>query len=301
MDLERLLFQEPLRADGRPLFDSQVDLALAVKNVPGTGFDRSDKQTDTVRAFINQVLRTKRPMSPNLRSAIEGAVQERLSDQNQVTRILHELDLGFTALEKSRRSRHAPLDDAEEFDALESASEQAQVHFIVTYTPAEATLSPKADRLRRQLVSNLDLVSPIKGGELRPMARYFFHFPDKSFGIDFWKKLERFLIDALAQPAAEVQDRLAKVEAAGYLEVYELQPAFLCVFPCVVFDPESEGRTGFLLYYHGEQRVSVARIPPQALERWRDDVYLKICTGQKPFRRKRIRYADYLTAKHAES
>ena len=301
MDLETLLFEESLAKGQKPLFASQVDLAGAVKSAKEGGFDRADKTLNSIRTFINQVLNLNRPISPNLRRAIVAAVADRVADEAALPALLHDLEVAFTTLEKQRRARRIPLDDAEEFDALETASEKASVHFIVTDRPAEITPTAKAIRLTRQLVGNLHLVGPARSNGLGDAARYMFHFPDRSYAIQFWGKLETFLVDHLRKSRKHIEARLKRVEETGHLEVYELSPSFLVVFPCVVFDPESdEDRAGFILFYHEGNRVSVAKMPPLVLKKWHDEIYLKICTGSQPFRRERIRYQEYLEFRDEE-
>lgn len=301
MDLETLLFHEPLAAGGRPLFKSQVDLASAVKEVPGGSFKRADKKVESVRAFVNQVLNTRRPMSPNLREAILAAAKQRTKDQENWPALLHEFDTAIAALEQQRRARNEPLDDALEFDALEAASETAHVHFIITDSPAEVTSSEKATRLRRQLVTNLQLAVRGSESDLSEAAHYLFHFPDRSLGIQFWRQLEAFLVDYLKKPRSDIERRLRRVEESGHLHVYELAPSFLSVFPSVVFDPESDDRrSGFIFYYHDEGRVSVATMPPDVMQKWKDQIYLKISAAQPPFQRTRIRYQDYVAIRNQE-
>lgn len=290
-DLLGILFHADLGRDGQPLFKSQTDLARAVMDVKGGGF--GDRKEGSVRAFINQVLKGDRPLSPNLRKCITEAVKERLVAGLDVSDVLTELEQAFVALRDPDRVE-LPLDDRDEFDALRSEGEKAHVHFITTFQPAELTDSTKAAELREQLAENLGLSADVESST-EPGRQYIFNFPSEAVAMGFWSKLTEFLV--YTKRIGDAADRLRRIEESPHpaLQVFVQDPR-LCVFPSVIYNPTSPTRTGFVLYYHGTNRVSIARMSADALHEWFHRVYLPVTEEPAKNHRIRVKWSDCVSA-----
>jgi len=264
MPLKNLLFKDrafpPLR--GGPLFTSQVDLAEQVVKARG----QNHNKVESTRSLINQVLRGRSALSVSLQQAIETAVrarlEARLEDAVEVATAMERLAEEFAQSEQTK-----PLDEEEEFEALDREGKKAAVHFILNFEPAEIIASEKAEILKNELAERLGLVSTPE--EPKSEVKYIFYVPDPVVAQRLWMKLHEFLIRKNVKEPAE---RLADVSGSNNLEVWTAPPC-ACVHPTVVFDPEKPERRGFVLYYHRDNRVSVARMSPESLNQWIKFVY----------------------------
>ena len=295
LGLFELLFRAPMDKGGNPLFASQADLAEAVMAVEGGGFDRPDKKASSVKAFINQVLKGKRPLSPNLQKCILHAVDERLSASAHRDEVGVQLEQAFCAL-KDPNNVELPLDDYEEFEVLKEQAERATTHFITTYRPAEQTrpneaFSTRAEQLRESLAINLGIANTSRNG-MRPHCRYIFNLPNESIARAFWTMLIKWLEVKSIQNPFELLEQIGRSPDPA-LQVY-VQDPHLCVLPTVVYDPELDRRAGFVLFYHGTNRVSVARMSRDALSRWYETIYLPSTCEPEKFHRRRLLVTDCL-------
>jgi hypothetical protein len=280
MYLTQLLFERSFGPDARPLFASQSDLAKSIIEVEGKG------ELESTRAFVNQVIRGRRPPSDRFKDSIEKAVSERLSkrrlsaeDVEYVTRKLADaIDLGAIDPEK-------PLDDKKEFGALKEESERATVHFILTIRPAELRPnSTKAEHLKEDLAERLGLMGsqhtePHKGKDAKKV-RYIFNVPDELIARALWNSLHEYLTKERGLTDEESKTRLRAL--GDRLTVNVVTPVY-CIPPMVVFDPDDdEGIRGFVLEYHKDDCVSVARLTSETLGLWKNQVYLPLTTAIKP-------------------
>jgi len=295
MDIYEFLFSEPLGVDGGPLFRSQSELAEAIKTIPSGGFDNPDRSVDSIRNFINQVLNRRRPPSPNLRKSIAAAVKARLGKGISEDDAINTLHNSFMVLQDPSLAPELPLDDTEEFDALEAAANKATVQYIFTYQPAESTESMKAVRLRNTLAEKLGFTTD---SNTSSSVQYVFHVHRDAEAIHFWRKLEEYLTQI---KVTNVHERLLSADTDTHprLSVW-VTDAFLCAIPYVVFDPDSPQAAGFVFFYHPQNRVSVARMSSDALAQWTQEIYRPLTSNVElrdnlRLKRKRIRFCDACT------
>lgn len=293
--LTRILFEKDGLCEGIRLFKSQADLAreiLAIKkSEPHTAQARSTEQKlVNIRAYINQVLKRRRTCSDNLRCLIVQAVSRRLPltvDHGLAEARLNEALDSFAASDFARDK----LDDSfEEFVDLRMEGEKAGVHFILNFQPAELTQGPRASALTEELVERLRLTGPL--GEISQPKRYIFYLSARIVAERFWLNLHLFL-GKKGLSSFEASERLQKASVgdAPALVVNTVDPV-LCVHPTVVYDPEQQERRGFTLYYHPEEKVSVARMSQESVALWYHHHYLPLTTYPKRFGVEPVRWVD---------
>lgn len=295
LGLFELLFKAELSREEGPLFKSHTDLAKAVIAVK-KGFE--GKSNDNVRSFISQVFSTKRmykrKISPKLKNSILAAVKQRLSNSLNYQEVIDEFGKAFRDLDEPG-SVELPLDAADEFDALLEDSEKAKLHYITTYIPAESKKdSIRAAELRLQLLRRVGLID--EGSEdisLNQKVQYIFNFPKYEIAKLFWQQI--IASRDVGSNNSNVIDKLLDWDKNDNspLMVYIQDPVY-CVFPCVVYNPELSPpySTGYIFYYHHGSRISVARIPGEAIVKWQELIYLPSITDSSKFGRKRVLFSE---------
>lgn len=299
LGLIELLFHAPLGKDNLPLFQNHTQLTKAVM---AAGLGYQNKKFESVSAFLSQAIRgrgaSKRRPSQKLKESIRIAVEKRLSPTLNHQEIMSQFDLAFRALENPGLVE-LPIDAKDEFEALVQESKNANTHYISTFMPAESmTKSLRAAELRHELVENLNL----NNGELdeslsEPKKHYIFNLPrDKGkmdkhdIAINFWQGFYTFLSEELKmQNALEILNRWDEEDNAP-LQVYVQEPV-LCTFPSVVYNPEltlEELSSGFVFFYHGSSRISVARMSKPAIYKWYETIYLPSITSPTQYGRERF-------------
>lgn len=290
LGLIELLFQAPLTDQDKPLFQSHVELAKAVIDAE-KGFQ--SKKQENVCAFISQVLSrgpNRRRLSPNLRNSILAAVQSKLSESANHREVLEQFEVAFRDLEDPG-SVELPLDAKDEFDALISEAKKAKTHFITTFQPAESMHeSTRAAELRQELVDNLQMNISASDNLTVREKRYIFNLPKGEVAVNFWRELAIFLVRSVKLENAT--DMLLRWDDDDDppLQVYTQNPAH-CVLPHVVYNPEltpTNSSSGFVFFYHGSSRISVARMSMQAIFKWYETIYLPSITYPGKFGRDRV-------------
>lgn len=276
MLLSRLLFDHPVLEGGQPLFESQADLAKAIVSLP----NGRNKNPASTRAFISQVLRGSRRPSPTLTAGIENAVRMRLTTATAPEResVLRQLatSIKYGVVDPDK------LDDVDEFALMQADAERASVHCIQTITPAELRKTEKANLLTHDLIERLDLID---GTRSTPRSvRYIFYLPADIKARLLWQRLYDFLVGYIKKDLAI--ERLGAVPE-DLLTVAVVDPV-LCIPPMVVYDPDDrEACSGYVLEYHEQGTVSVARLSQETLALWQDNVYLTAARKAK-----KIRFSD---------
>jgi hypothetical protein len=287
MALDKFLFERPLSNGKTPLFASQLDLAKCIAGVQ----TELGSNVQSIRANVNQVLQRHRRPSDDFKLAIQEAVKHRLREQRRkdpdgiLRRLRHELELGLIDPEQ-------PLDDIQEFNALEEAARSATCHFILNHRPAELRESEKAEFLKQELVERLGLVDHAAAQEeSTAAAKYVFNVPDRATASKLWFKLHEFL-DSRTLDSAE---QLQRADDTNRLQV-NVVPAHFCIPPIVVFDPDDVGLRGFVLEHHEKNAVSVARLSRETLFLWHKCVYEELTINSARHGVDRIRFSAGMTS-----
>lgn len=289
------LFEKDGLCEGVQLFQSQSDLArevLAVRRGEArvNPVKATEQELVNVRAFINQVLHRRRSLSDKLRTLIFQAVTRRLPpkvDHNTVKARLNEVLDIFAATNKTLGKLN---DSFEEFAALRLEGEKADIHFILNFQPAELAQGKHANALTTELIERLRLTGPADA--ISQTKRYIFYLSTRIVAERFWLNLHRVLGKrGLTSLDAAVRLQRASEIVVPALEVFTVDP-ILCIHPTVVYDPERQERRGFVLYYHPEEKVSVARFSQEALALWYQHHYLPLTTYPKRFGVEQVKWAD---------
>ncbi len=306
MSLTNLLFDcLDGRRDATPVFESQSALARAIKELERSPL--AQRPETSLRSLVNQVLNGHRPMSDDLRSAILGAAKAKLSRFPGTESLAEEIQEAVLRFEARSAPRDVLLSAEQIWDELLKAGDSAYLHYVVTFEPAEIKKSEKAERLRNNLVDNLRLSEilamlkdpgPTTGTKPlpRPQCLYRFHLPDVTAHI-FWARLLGYLCNAKRWDRGTAIEVLCRTESEGdhaRLQVFAV-PDYLTSLPCVVFDPDGSSSSGFVLFYHGDNGVSPARMSDEALNHWYQNVYRHLeDPTQQVFTKKRITFASIL-------
>lgn len=270
-DALSILFHERLGKDGGVLFASQAELARAIREHEAF---RSKPDT-TVRAFLNQALkrgneRYSRPISPNLHKAIWQAVSKRVAPK-MMDEVLAHLNQKFLELKDSSRFEK-PLDHDEEWNSLVDAANTARRQVIITPTPAENISDTHANTLTSILCERLLLDSIGDKGVI-----YEFYIPDCVQAQLMLNNLIKYLSLNKGMTTIQAQALIKHAIERGALSITAIStrsndsPGLSP--PMVVFEPENSDRSGYLLFYHPKNRVSVARIDEGSLSTWSRDTY----------------------------
>lgn len=242
---------------------------------------------------MRQVLKPRtakehRPLSDNLRSAIHAAVRERLHDDpDEIPAVIAEIDAEFKDLASQMTYRDLANTDTT-FSRMLNASEAAHEQVIFTFQPAEAVENdPSAERLRKELLERIGLVpSEEKATERKCKYRFFV---DREFAARMiWKTIFDAASTALGKSIAD--SRLEAIDVEEQLTIHVVDIRY-CVFPCVVFDPNTAKSTGFVLFYEASSEnqeratggtveektervlVSIAQMNPEAIALWKRSIY----------------------------
>lgn len=293
VDPADLLFREPLSSSRGPLFATRTDLAEAITKIRDGDF--CGRKFESIRAFLSQVLKPAntpngRPLSPSLRGAILEAAKLRLHSEIRFESFTEDLDFAFSKLKSAPQE---PLSLDNQFWKLEKEAKAAKIHFITTFEPAESTDSRYAVDLKETMTETLGLTGPREHLD-ENTVKYIFCLPNENIAHKLWKDLYMFL--AYSKRNTDANDRLSFVNSVEKetLQVFTVRPEY-CVYPSVIFDPDSPAVRGFVLYYHsidGEQWASVASMSSQGLQHWRDNIYLPIYNGAEESLKKEITWKD---------
>lgn len=273
----KLLFDEQ-GPTGKPLFSSVSELAEAV----GTFREQEKGQNRSLSSFLSQILNLgQRSCPPALMDAIEEAVMSRL--QGEPSEAQDEwrarVRRALTTDNLSRKSAE-PLSAEVLFGELLYLAETAREHYIITAVTAEVALSKRAEPLREALLRRLHMLEA--DSTLTINTKYTFCLPTDDDCYDWWAALTRAVKNALRQQGKQfdpdaLNAYLTHLEDKGYLSVYVVPPN-LCGCPVVVFDPEEPNLSGYNLYYFSDRNndeylVSVAKMDPMYLPKWKSNVY----------------------------
>lgn len=284
MEVVRLLFREKL-PDGRPPFGSQAELAKALIEADGSPF--AGKNPESTRAFISQVLKPatdagSRGASRNFRAALSLAIHERFENPTAAKAFEKKVLAALDDL-KNVETQLSVTDDRVEFSALLDAARTLGHVMVFTARTAETRPSRKANQLTSVLIDRVfddqDEANPI---------RYEFFVLDVGEAI-----MQRdSLIDQLSQRegwnVGRAVEAVEQAESCQKLSIRFLDfPYFLP--PFCVFDPQSrENRTGFTLFYHEGDRVSVARMDRPTLDDWYKRMFIPLRGNEAHFHARRV-------------
>jgi hypothetical protein len=286
-----------------PLFATQIDLAKAICELKETPF--TGRPEPSVRSLINQVLNGHKPMSDDLRAVIQQAAKARLQRAKGGEDLARLIEEGVRRFSSKSVKQSVPLSAEEIWRELRRAGDEALVHYVVTFEPAETKTSEKAELLRSDLVDSLCLpeilvrIREDKSSAVLPVSRrqYRFHLPEAT-AFMFWTCLLGYLCKSKGWDRENAISVLERMESEGEdarLQVFSV-PEYLTSLPYVVFDPGSPSCRGFVLFYHGEDGVSPAKISSEALGHWRQNVYRPLEDPRNEFRKMRVLFTDALEA-----
>ena len=278
---QELLFQSKISKEGTALFESQAELARAIKSFEEGQFH--DREEPSIKAYISQVLKPgddprSRPFSRQLQEAIFAVVNERLNPNYSLDSFKSQLVEAFTRL----RSPEKIMEASSEKSDLEEDADNATMHFIITPTPAEANYeAPFAKQLLSILVEKSGILGQLNSRSI-PIThcQYKIHVNSIDMAKNVWKGLYTFLIKDKSFSETQADKALKEVNK-GYVKsvaIYSINP-IACVIPTVVFNPATPHSSGYNFYYSGEEAnksISVAKMSPESIQIWKEEIFNKI-------------------------
>lgn len=254
------------------MFASQVDLAQVIGGIKNSGFQ--DKSPDAIRVFLNQVLRPgtgpgRRKPSPNLKSALRIAIQQRAADPSQSDEIADRL---ITALDEQKSAPdEKPLDHSEQWLALIDAAENASRTLVFTPRPAEVRSSePHASMLTNILIDRL-FGAPTDTSE----CAYEFFLKDEVTAQRMLSNLCSSIASSKGISLKDASALLDKAQNLGKLSVSYFLDACFVPSMCVM-DPDTSYWRAFNLYYHDRQAVSVATLDNDCFDEWYRSMFVRL-------------------------
>ena len=92
MTPSELLFKQLIDISGKQLFNSQTELVKEIISIKDS--DWSNKNFNSVRAFVNQVVNGERKLSPNLKNAIEDLLVEKVGTE-EAAQMINKIEIVF--------------------------------------------------------------------------------------------------------------------------------------------------------------------------------------------------------------
>jgi len=255
------------------LFESQAELAQALI-AAGHGFEGKDPQS--VRTFISQVLKPaaekgSRPASPNFKKALREAIKRRSVGEDQIA-VESKIEGILSRIDslKDPTKVIAPSDEVADFSQLLEAARLKSHVVIFTTRPAETRPGKKADILSEILIArainpNLDTHDPER-------IRYEFYVVGHAEAVRARNAIIKHTARDMECSDAEAAEYVANAEHAGRLQVFSISSESY-IPPICLFDPDAPKDTiGFMLFYHENDRISVACLDQDNIA----DVYAKL-------------------------
>lgn len=274
MEATRLLFSQPM-SDGRPAFESQTDLANRLVSLSDSQF--FGREQATVRAFISQVLKSSsepgsRNPSPNFAQALRLAIGARAPNKAEAESLFERVIAAIHRAKDATRTVK-PQDDKREFQSLIEAARSKSHVVIVTPRPAE--LEPGREKANELTEILIDRAIYLKEARLDPI-RYEFLILGKAAAVRMRSALVHSTAKELSVSQTEAAELVERAERAGRLSISALETKQFLP-PMCVFEPEDpDEQSGFVLFYHPNDTVSVAQLDQATIKDWYERFYFNL-------------------------
>lgn len=279
MEIRTLLFSAPLADSETPLFRTQLDLAQALIEVSGGGFER--KSPENVRIFVNQVLKApneprSRPASPNFRRALAEAIRSRVRDSDHASAVAQRV---LDALDRFKAQAVSPANDDEELGALWSATTNPDFKEVVVITPTPAeTLEDEfsfATRLTDALISRVIIKDEDELWDPDASYDFFILNETNAHGMrsSLINRISRYYKKTIEEAELLVTEAMSDERLNIYHLVYDDYLPPMCIF-----EPNSNKIEGYELFYISpdKNKVSVGVKDKDDLQFWKSTFHKKM-------------------------
>lgn len=196
-DAYNLLFNQLLGKREEPLFSSQADLARVIfKEVE----DNSFKSIDSIKSYINRVLKDDKPSSDTLTNAILEAIKLRLKKSVHFDSVKAEF---VKAISNIDNFKHEKLSESSYEESLLKIINSEGHHVIISDYPHEHLETNFSKRIIQNIVKNLGVVD----GETR-IFKYEYYVKDENTAIIIWKIFEKEIRQKTGKEQTDVDDIL---------------------------------------------------------------------------------------------
>ena len=297
MTPSELLFKQLIDLSGKQLFNSQTELVKEIISLKNS--DWSNKNFNSVRAFVNQVVNGERKLSPNLKNAIECLLIEKVGDE-KASEMINKIEKVFNDYFEDQKNKKSEGNskktiDSNDFYLLEKRGLVADKVLVTTREPGIVNNKTWSDEIKKQMLRKLGVIST----ENINRASYHFYFPhpdnsgNKAF--QFWNNLYNFLSYELSiSNPAQLINKLNSLNdsESPVLRVFHA-PELLCSFPIIVYDINEFSEVAFTVFGYedkGIEKISTARIAPDYLWWWKESIYKQLIPTENKDSIKEVRF-----------
>ncbi|MBT33982.1 MAG: hypothetical protein CMO01_30330 [Thalassobius sp.] len=289
MTPSELLFKQLIDISGKQLFNSQTELVKEIISIKDS--DWSNKNFNSVRAFVNQVVNGERKLSPNLKNAIEDLLVEKVGTE-EAAQMINKIEIVFNdyfELQKNKKTEDTNIKtvDSNDFYLLEKRGLVADKVLVTTREPGIVNNKTWSDEIKKQMLKKLGVIN----SENIIQASYRFYFPHPDItgnkAFQFWNNLYNFLKYELKvpEPVELIKNLNNSSDPNGpKLQVFHA-PELLVSFPIIVYDISALSEVAFTVFGYedkGEEKISTARIAPDYLLWWKESIFKKLIFPQEP-------------------
>lgn len=266
---QEAVFASKFGKGNKPLFESQLDLANTIMQLPNSDFN--SKNALTVRSAISQIFTGERNLSKNLKHVLFLAIETKF-DSNKYdfkkfeTKLLEKFKVIYEERLTNKRSRAGDKD----YWKLIEKTKEGKNFLITTLEPAELHKSDLAKRLKNELLEKTGIV-PLTEENVVP-AKYRFYLPDRESGRvarEFWESLREHAIDEYNLEPDDVDQKLETANKDGRILTF-LAPVDIAMHPYVFIGDIKTKRKiiGFCVSYKDIEIPSVAELSLKVVYTW---------------------------------
>lgn len=277
------VFVARFRKGNKPLFESQIDLATAIIELPHS--DYPNKNAVTVRSAVSQIFTGERNLSKNLRSALFTVIGKRFDKKKYnfpkfEKLLIEKFRANYEYRFETKRSGLGDIDYKSLIDATKTAKEL----LITTLEPAELHKSELADRLKDELLQKTNIVPSDAPSLIQ--GTYHFYFPDTQDGRiakEFWLKLRSYAMEQYDLKLPEINKKFEQANSGKEPKIltYLVSPK-LALYPFIFLEYKTIKIRGFCVSYI-DQDPSVAELSFDVVHTWKEHIFPTLLSEAKQF------------------